>query len=239
MFNNGIGLADIAAVSGRNNDGFGGNNGWWILIILLAMFGGFGNGWGNGGNGNTTAIDASLQRGFDNQSVMNSLRGIENGICSLGYDQLAQMNGINTNVMQSAFGLQNSINGLSAQLASCCCDTREAIGQVRYDMAANTCAITNTMNQGFSQLDRTINDKFCELEMRQMKQTIDEQQSLIQSLNNSISQANQSRYLISELRPSPVPAYPASGAFPNGYFGNWGNWNNCNNNCCGNSCCNS
>lgn len=43
MFNsNGPSLADIAAVTGnRNNDGFGEGNGWWILIILFAIFGGY------------------------------------------------------------------------------------------------------------------------------------------------------------------------------------------------------
>lgn len=39
MFNSSMpSLSDIAAVT--NNDGFGGNNGWWILIILFAIFGG-------------------------------------------------------------------------------------------------------------------------------------------------------------------------------------------------------
>lgn len=37
---------------------------------------------------------------------MNKLNGIEQGICSLGYDQ---MNGINTNILQTGFGLQNAI----------------------------------------------------------------------------------------------------------------------------------
>ena len=47
-------LADIAAVTdgNRNNDGFGNGNGWWVLIILFAIFGGWGNGaWGRNGTG--------------------------------------------------------------------------------------------------------------------------------------------------------------------------------------------
>lgn len=48
MNNTSPSLADIAAVA-KDNDGFGGNNGWWILIILFAIFGGWGNGW-NGNN---------------------------------------------------------------------------------------------------------------------------------------------------------------------------------------------
>lgn len=115
MFNNAaISPADIAAVTrNSNNDGFCDGNGWWILIILFALFGwgGYGNGnWnGCGSQSSNYYTDAALQRGFDNQSVMNKLNGLENGICSLGYDQLAQMNGINTNIMQTGYGIQNAI----------------------------------------------------------------------------------------------------------------------------------
>lgn len=108
-------LSDIAAVTGnRNNDGFGDGNGWWVLIILFALFGGWGNnGYGNS-NGGQGAYDtqAAVQRGFDTQAIISKLDGINAGICSLGYDQLAQMNGINNTVMQTGFGLQNSINQL-------------------------------------------------------------------------------------------------------------------------------
>lgn len=55
MFNaNMPSLSDIAAVTGNDRDGGWGGNGWWIIIILLAMWGGFGGyGWGaNGGYGN-------------------------------------------------------------------------------------------------------------------------------------------------------------------------------------------
>lgn len=38
MFNgNSPSLADIAAVTGNNKDGWGDGNGWWVLIILFAI----------------------------------------------------------------------------------------------------------------------------------------------------------------------------------------------------------
>ncbi len=142
MFNGGSpSLADIAAVTGNKNndncnDSFGGNNAWWVLIILFALFGWGRGGYGGNGNGDncgngggTTVVtvptpmmggyygggavgftDAAMQRGFDNQTVINKLDGINSGLCSLGYDQLAQMNGINNNIMQTGYGLQQSIN---------------------------------------------------------------------------------------------------------------------------------
>lgn len=49
MFNgNSPSLADIAAVTGNNKDVWGDGNGWWVLIILFAIFGGWGNGFGGG-----------------------------------------------------------------------------------------------------------------------------------------------------------------------------------------------
>lgn len=223
MLNNGVSLADIAAVTDGNRDGFG-DGGWWAWILIFALFGWGGNGFGFGGQ---NGVGAEVQRGFDTQAIVSKLDGITNGICDASYASLAQTNGINQNIMQTGFGLQGAINGLGTQLADCCCTTQRAIDQVRFDMATDTCAITTAVNQGFSQLDRTINDKFCDLEMRQMKQTIDEQASLIQSLNLAQSQANQNAYLVNALRPSPVPSYTVPNPYAGYGYGNCG----CNTGC--------
>lgn len=209
MLNNGVSLADIAAVTDGNRDGFG-DGGWWAWILIFALFGWGGNGFGFGGQ---NGVGAEVQRGFDTQAIISKLDGITNGICDSSYAALAQANGINQNIMQTGFGLQGAINGIGTQIADCCCTTQRAIDQVRFDMATDTCAITTAVNQGFSQLDRTINDKFCELEMRDMQRTIDEQQSLIQSLNLAQSQANQNNYLVNALRPSPIPAYQVANPY--------------------------
>lgn len=48
----GLSASDVAVLTGgtgRNNDGWGGDGCWWIVLFLLfGMFGwgGFGNGWG-------------------------------------------------------------------------------------------------------------------------------------------------------------------------------------------------
>ena len=49
MFNStGYSLSDIAAAT-NGNDGFGGNNAWWIILLFLfAMNGGWGNGFVGG-----------------------------------------------------------------------------------------------------------------------------------------------------------------------------------------------
>lgn len=206
MFNaSGPSLADIAAVTGnRNNDGaWGGDGGWWVLIILFALFGGWGNGaWGgNGGQGGTSA---EIQRGFDTQAIIGKLDGINNGLCDGFY-------ALSNTVQQGNFGLQTAVmqgnNALQAQLADCCCTTQRSIDQVRFDMAQDTCAITNQMAQGFNSVNQTIVDQFCQLKMEQKDAQIAEQQNLINALNLAQSQANQNQYLISQLRPCPTPAY--------------------------------
>lgn len=214
-------VADIAAVTRNNDDGFGGNNGWWILIILFALFG-WGNGGygysGNSGGGCNCATAGDIQRGFDTQTVVSKLDGISNGICSLGYDQLAQMNGINQNVSTTGFGIQNAItqmgianmqdtNSLSRQLADCCCENRQAIAQVRYDMATDACATKtaiNDMGQQIMQNDnanyRALNDRLTQQEISALKDRISQQEQTINALNLAISQRNQTDSIVERVR---------------------------------------
>lgn len=289
----GFSLADIAAAcrgNGNNGDGFGGNNGWWVIIILLALWSNNGNGLfgrNNGNNGNcccngggTTYVpvpmggygmygsavgfsDAAMQRGFDNQTVINKLDGISNGICSLGYDQLNRFNGIDQNVMQMGFGLQNayqqgqinnmqSFNALSTQLGGCCCDIKSALGDLKYDMAASDCSIKTLINQVAQQsmwaqqtntrdLMDLINNKFCQLEMSQKDDVIAELRAQLATCGNrSDLQALYQQFVAfyNQQNPRPMPAYPA--ANPNG-MGNWSSnviaqgGDGCN--CFNNNCC--
>lgn len=245
-------LADIAAVTGnRNNDGFGDGNGWWVLIILFALFGGWGNG-GYGNNGGQGAYDtqAAVQRGFDTQAIISKLDGINAGICSLGYDQLAQMNNIGAQVMQGNFGIQQAINAdtvanmqntnaLSRQVADCCCENRAAIAQIRYDMATDACAINNNVhqtgdaiiqsqNQGFQMLNNTIRDGFCNLEMREMQRENADLRQKLNDCNRDSALQGTASYIINSVRPTPIPAWPVDNPWASS-------------NCCCNqqrSCCN-
>lgn len=249
MFNNGVSLADIAAVTGnnRNNDGMWGDGAWWIVILLIFGWGGFGgNGWGCNGAGNGYT-DAAIQRGFDNQAVVSKLDGINNGICSLGYDQLAQMNGINTNILQTGFGIQQAINAdtvsgmqntnsLQAQLANCCCETREAIQNVNYNMATNTCALQNTLNSNTRDIienqnagTRAVLDYLCAKENADLRDKVQKLElAASQSAQNAYIAANQEAQtaeLIRRINPMPIPAYSVPAPYPYTGYGCSGNCN--------------
>ena len=181
--------ADIAAVTGNcnNNSGWGnGNFGEWIILFLIfGMFGwnnGNGSFFGGGGNNAGAAENyvlasdfATLQRqlsdGFNNQERRTD--AIINGICDLGYTQQSLANTTNMNVMQGNYNTLNAIqqNGyesrlatqtLGSQLASCCCDIREGISGVNYNMAMNSNALQRQISDCCCDTSRQIERGFCD-----------------------------------------------------------------------------
>jgi hypothetical protein len=245
MFNQGTGsysLSDIAAVSGRNNDGFGDGNGWWIILLFLFASGAWGNGFG-GGNG----IGAEVQRGFDTQSVLgkldgityglsdgfyavnsnlcNRFAGVDNAICTLGYQNAQLINAVENTIqsgnnatqvalMQGFNGVQAGQTALGTQLAQCCCDTKGLIGDLKYQMATDTCGLhTALANATRDLIDnenanfRAISDRLTQMEISAKEDKIAALTAENQSLKFAASQNAQNAYLVNQLNPCPVPAY--------------------------------
>lgn len=246
MFNDGVSLADIAAVTGnnRNNDGMWGDGAWWIVILLIFGWGnGFG-GWGNGNGGGALqgyATQADIQRGFDTQSIVSKLDGITNGLCDGFYAQ-------NTTLMNGFHGVDNAIcnlgyqtqqgfnttnvalmqgqNALQSQLSDCCCQNREAIAQVRYDMAQDTCALTNTMNNNTRDIIdnqnagfRSILDYLCQDKISTLQaENNDLRRAASQDRQNALlttAMTAQTNQIINAVNPTAIPAYVVPN--PNAY----------------------
>lgn len=242
MFNNsGYSLSDIAAVSGRNNDGmFGGDNGWWIILLFLfAGWGrnGFGGGFG-GGSDLPCATQADVRAAVDQQTLISKLDqqtyGLADSAYALNNAITTGFHGVDTAVCALGYNTQAGFNALSTQVANCCCETQRAIergfADTNYNMATQACDtrraiadstrdIIDNQNAGVrSILDYLTNDKIATLTAENT------------NLKFAASQAAQNTYLINQLRePCPVPAYVVPN--PNCCYGNTFSLNN--------GCCNS
>lgn len=87
MGENGLSASDVALMS-RDGDGFG--NGWGGMIWLFAILAMMGGGFGGFGNNNGNAIQADVNRGFDNQNLQAQTRDI------LAAVNAASMTGVQT-----------------------------------------------------------------------------------------------------------------------------------------------
>ena len=230
MFNNsGYSLSDIAAVSGRENDGlFGGNNGWWIILLFLfAGWGGNGFGFGGGGRGFAPATTEDVRAAVDQQTLISKLDqqtyGLADSTYALNSAITSGFHGVDTAVCNLGYNMQAGFNGLGHQFSDCCCATQRLIekgfADTNYNMATQMCDtrraiadstrdIIDNQNAGVrSILDFLTQDKIATLTAEN------------QSLKFAASQAAQNAYLVNELRPAPIPAYPVANPYGNGCLG--------------------
>ena len=239
-----LSASDVALLSGNtgrnSNDGFGDNGSWWVIIFLIFAFMGWGrngNGFGGGtGSGVTDnyvlASDfATLQRQIDsatatlerkadatqqglcdgfyamNTGMLNGFSGVQQALCQ-GFS------GVNTAITTNGYETRLGVQGLSSQLASCCCDIREGIQGINFNMAQNTCALQNTMNMNTRDIVenqnanyRALHDEIVANRIEDKNAQIQAQQNEINALRLAASQEKQNTYLINELKPCPSPSY--------------------------------
>jgi hypothetical protein len=234
----------VAPANTGNGGGFGwgGESVWMIVLFLIfAVFGWGGNGWG--GNGNNGVADnyvlasdfATLQRQIDSAASTIERKGdiTQQGICDGFYavntTLLNGFAGVNQN-MSNGFqtaelsrcnqqaALMQQLNAMQMQAANCCCENRAAIAQVRYDMASQACDTRNTVNTAArdiidnqNQNSRAILDFLTQSKLQDL-------QSENQGLKLAASQAAQNNYLISQLRPTPIPAYASCNPWAGGSY---------------------
>ena len=128
---------------GYGNGGmFGNGNDWaWIVILLLfgwggRGFGGFGGGFGGGSCGAPCATQADVRSAVDQQTLISKLDQQTYGLADSTY-------AINNAINNGFFGVQSSLcqgfNGISREVADCCCSTKSAIADVKYTIANEGC----------------------------------------------------------------------------------------------------
>ena len=121
----------------RDNDGFGGSNGFfWVFALLILMFGGNGN-WMGGGNNN---LCDQMNQGFTNQQLQNIALSSANNNYETAQLVNQQTNALmaqnNTNLINAIQGFNQvniSLQNLMAKMDTCCCDIKTTMLQNRYE----------------------------------------------------------------------------------------------------------
>lgn len=149
-------LSDIAAVTrgANDNDDWGGNGAWWIIILFLfALMGGGLNGWNRQGEYGQYATAASQQEilyGQQFAQLNDRLTNLGNGVCNLGYEMQGGIGQLGKEVALGQSNLQQTImgtgNGIQQQIASCCCENRLATANLSAQMDRQTCDITTAIH---------------------------------------------------------------------------------------------
>ena len=251
MMNSGLSASDVAVLSGSTNRGCNDNGAFgygaeWILwlVIILAIFnggwgfGGFGGGCGNGGF-NSPVGQGGLTRADVDAAL--STQGIESGITGIGTQLCNGFNSVNSNISNLGYNLQN-----------CCCDLKQGLGEVNYNLAAQTNILQNTVNNNGTAIQQALNTGFRDVIDAQNAGTqrivdmitqdkIQSLQTDLQSAQLQLSNAAQTNNIVNALRPTPVPSYPVMSPYtsiinPTGFTFGVNNGCGCGYNACGCGC---
>lgn len=198
--------------------GFGGENGWWVILFIILMFG-----WGRNGYGSN---NGSVMDGYvlasDFATVERKLDAVNNGICDSTFALNNSINGgfataeLSRANQQAA--LMQQLNAMQMQNQECCCENRAAIAQVRYDMATQACDTRNTVQTAARDIVENANANSRAILDFLTQSKLQDLQSANQELRLQASQAAQNNYLISQLRPTPIPSYPSCNPWASGSY---------------------
>ena len=202
-------LAIIANMFGWNNGGWGGgfgggNNGLGFLANQL-----------NNDSGRELLMNAITSQGEANRSAVQNLattlgqdfdlvnaavQNVQNSLQTLALQQAVS-------VPQIINSIQSGNQALSQQFCQCCCQTQQQIMAQGYENQIRTIEQTGTLsNQAntntaqiradIAQQTTFINEKFCDLEKREMQSKIDTQADIITQLRNAADNAQQTNQII-------------------------------------------
>lgn len=192
--------------SGNGSGMWGGDGSWIFAFLIIALifgggrwggFGGFGGGSGGSEMGGlVTRADLCSEFNFNglengvrgiqqgicdstyalNNSIMSGFHGVDNAVCSLGYQtqqgfsnlasQLANcccetqraIDGVNFNTLQGFNGVERGLSGLATQLASCCCDIGRQVERGFCDLSYNLATQEGQTRQAIQDTTRDILD---------------------------------------------------------------------------------
>ena len=224
----------LFALFGGGFGGFGGFGGAGILPWLLFGNGGFG-GFG-GGCGSPCATQADVRAAVDQQTLIskidqqtygladsftalnntlnNNFRGIDNAICTLGYQSAQHASDISAQlascccdikggIKDVAYGNERNSWTISKQISDCCCDIEKMNMQNRFDAQAYNC---NTL-QAIDKLGDRIDNRLNAMENARVREQLDAERTKNAVLQGQIDRAQLRYDIVNDVRPCPQPAY--------------------------------
>lgn len=180
------------------------------------------------GNGNAISQLASTAH-CDVNALQASLQNLSTQICNLGGQ-------VGLGQKDIVAAITNGNQSILSKLCDCCCSTQRQISDFRGDIALQMCQQTGTLSNGQRDItaavtqgfcdsayatreqtgqilnaieaqSRMLNDKFCQLEMREMQQKIDALREHNSQLALAASQAAQTQAIVNQLQPVAKPCY--------------------------------
>ena len=253
----------ILLLFGWGRNGFGG-------------WGGYGNGeCCNNGCNNCAALPWALNNDTGRELLMQAIQGNGDAIRQLASTLNCDVKSIETNLCNIQSLIQNVGNqvGLTSQqvinsiqnigctignqINQCCCNLQSSIERQGYenriatinqtdDIKSDASTKFNILSSKIDAQTVLLNDKFCELEKRELQNKNQDLRDRVQTLEFAASQQLQTRNIIDQLQPCPKPSYlvcspyqsyiPVAG-YGYGYGYGYPYGSNCNGNCNPCGCC--
>lgn len=201
---NGLSAADVAAVVGNGNNGFGNwNDGsFWIIILFLFAFMGNGFGYGNGGSMPYVMnnVDSGIQRGFDQQAVISGINGITSSLNTMAQSNCNGFNAI-TNAVNNGFSTAEiannarqmanlqSMNDIAMGLQNCCCQNAASVNDLKYTVATEACADRAAVGDALNAVLNNMNAGIQSLKDQMCQDKIDAKNERIAALENQLNMA--------------------------------------------------
>lgn len=186
------------------------------------------------------ALNTGLLTGFANSTatIGNGIQAIQSSICDSALTNLQNtqsiLNAVSNNslaALQNTYGLTTQLNAMGANFDKCCCearyDTARHFADLQYNLAKESCDTRRSITDGVRDLVDTSNANTRQILDFLVQDRITSLTNENATLKNQISQGEQNAYLISQLRPSPSPAYIVSNPYGCNCGTNYSSYNTC------------
>lgn len=226
-----------------NGNGMWNDSAWWIVILLLFGWNGNRGFGGNGGYGNSggcgyspCATQADVRAAVDQQTLISKLdnqtygladstyalnnsitsgfHGMENAVCTLGYQNQQGFTNLSAQVADCCCKTQGAIKDVSTQsifntkdiqkqISDCCCDVEKMNMQSRFDAQTYNCQTL----QAIDRLGDRLEARLTGMETARLKEQLDAERTARAVLQGQLDRAQLRREIVDDVRPCPIPSY--------------------------------